>query len=267
MPISAQKELIVFETNVRQRDVKQITLQNRTNASWYLKPIVEGEFFTGFESFIIDAQSAASYEIAYQPMTMTNTGLETKKHAGTVFFPLPDGTGLLYNLAGIANPPKTVAKIQRDVPCKTAYTEMLSVENWLKKPQRFRAIIEITKSADKVDSNTTTIKGHEFIDVPGSGKKEYKLNYYAHKEGVTMLKVLFKNEQTGEYCFYELSFRAVRGGTMATIDLITQVRVPVSHSLKLENPLATLVNFSASCPNNEILIPTSLAITAKGQVK
>ena len=55
---------------------------------------------------------------------------------GTVFFPLPDGSGLMYNVTGTADAPKPNAKMTRDVPCKTVYTEMLTVTNWLKKPQR-----------------------------------------------------------------------------------------------------------------------------------
>ena len=56
---------------------------------------------------------------------------------GTVFFPMPDGNGVLYNLTGTADPPKPVDKIAtKEIPCKTSYTHMLPVDNWLKKPQR-----------------------------------------------------------------------------------------------------------------------------------
>ncbi len=260
--IIPQKEVHHFETFVRHKETKQITLSNRTNAAWELKPVIEGEYFSGLESFIVEAQSSNSYEIIYYPMVMT--GSDGKKHTGSVFFSLPDGTGLLYNITGTANPPKPINKIQREVPCKIQYTEILMVENWLKKPQRFKVNFEITKP-DKNDSSTT-IKGYDYIDVPGSGKKEYKLNYYAHKEGVTLLRVMFKNEQTNEYCYYDVGFKAVKGGTIGTIDLITQVRVPISYSLKLENPLANLITFNATCNNTEVLIPTNLSITAKGQV-
>ena len=103
--------------------------------------------------------------------------------------------------------------------------------------------------------------------MPGNGKKEYKLNYYSHKEGATLLRVVFKNEQSGEYSFFELGFKAVKGGSIGTIDLVTQVRVPISYSLKLENPLPNMVTFNAVCTNNtEVLIPTSLSIIGKGQV-
>jgi hydrocephalus-inducing protein len=139
--IAPQKESINFEASVRTRESKQITITNRTNSSWELKPLIEGEFFSGLESFVIEPQSSASYEVIYHPLTMTS--VESKqKHVGSVFFPLPDGTGLMYMLSGVANPPKHIARVLREnIPCKTNHVEVLSIENWLKKPQRFKVCI------------------------------------------------------------------------------------------------------------------------------
>ena len=92
-----------------------------------------------------------------------------KKHNGSCFFPLPDGTGLLYNLIGTAGPPKCAGKLQKDIPCKVAAVELLIVENWLKKPQRFKVNYEYIKP-DKPDLSTV-IKGHDYVDVPANGKK------------------------------------------------------------------------------------------------
>jgi len=55
---------------------------------------------------------------------------------GSVFFPLPDGQGLMYYVSGTAEAPKPNGKVTRDVPCKTTFTETLAVQNWLKKSQR-----------------------------------------------------------------------------------------------------------------------------------
>ena len=41
---------------------------------------------------------------------------------------------------------------------------------------------------DKLDPGTS-VKGHEYLDVPASSKKDYKLAFYAYKEGQTQLKV------------------------------------------------------------------------------
>ena len=56
---------------------------------------------------------------------------------GSIFFPFPDGTGQMFMLSGAADAPKATAKIIKEIPCKTLYTELLSVQNWLKKPQRY----------------------------------------------------------------------------------------------------------------------------------
>jgi len=55
---------------------------------------------------------------------------------GSVFFPLPDGQGLMYYVSGTAELPKPNGKVSRDVPCKNTYVETLAVQNWLKKSQR-----------------------------------------------------------------------------------------------------------------------------------
>lgn len=260
--IVPQKEVHNFETYVRQKDTKQITISNRTNLTWELKPIIEGEFFSGLESLIVEPQSSSTYDVVYEPMSMTST--DGKRHSGSVFFPLPDGTGLLYNLTGVSNPPKPIAKLQREVPCKTNLVEVLTVENWLKKAQRFKVNFEILRP-EKSDSSSV-IKGHDYIDVPGNGRKEYKLTFFAHKEALTLLKVIFKNEQTNEYSYYEISFKSVKGGSLETIDLITQMRVPVKHSIKFDNPLLNQVNFSPSCTNTvEILMPPTFSVPGKGQ--
>jgi hydrocephalus-inducing protein len=62
---------------------------------------------------------------------------DTAKHHGTVFFPFPNGNGLLYNLQGTAEPPDATASNFREIPCKTPHTELLKVKNWIRRPQRY----------------------------------------------------------------------------------------------------------------------------------
>lgn len=52
---------------------------------------------------------------------------------------------------------------------------------------RFRVKIEAMRP-DKFDVGTT-VKGLDYIDVPPNGKRDYKVNFYAHKEGITTCKV------------------------------------------------------------------------------
>lgn len=52
---------------------------------------------------------------------------------------------------------------------------------------RFRVIVEILKP-EKPDLSVT-LKGLDYIDVLSSSKKDYKLNFFAYKEGLYTAKV------------------------------------------------------------------------------
>merc|ERR1711871_1495544 len=101
---------IEFSARVREVDTQKVTINNPTNAAWVVKPAITNSFWSGDTHLRIPAKSSGDYEIAYKPLTMTlpqskievnDTGEEvegepeTKRHEGSVFFPLPDGTALL----------------------------------------------------------------------------------------------------------------------------------------------------------------------------
>ena len=52
---------------------------------------------------------------------------------------------------------------------------------------RFRVKTEMIRP-EKLDAGTT-MKGLDYIDVPGNSKRDYKLTFNAHKEGISQIKV------------------------------------------------------------------------------
>lgn len=46
----------------------------------------------------VPAGGRAEYTLTYRPLTMSSSGAP---HEGSVFFPIPDGSGLLYKLTGM----------------------------------------------------------------------------------------------------------------------------------------------------------------------
>uniref|UniRef100_H2ZYG4 Uncharacterized protein n=1 Tax=Latimeria chalumnae TaxID=7897 RepID=H2ZYG4_LATCH len=195
--------------------------------------------------------------------TLTLSSLDYRFWGGSIFFPHPDGTGILYILHGTADPPKAVATINREMPSKTVYTEVLSVNNWLRKLQRFKVNIEITKP-DKMD-NSTTLKGLDYIDVPPLSKKDYKLNFFSHKEGIYSAKVTFRNEVTQEYLHYVVNFKALSPGMLGTIELVTIVRQSTSSTVKVENPLSIPVTFTVDCKTQDVSFPPQLTVPAQSE--
>jgi hypothetical protein len=249
----SQLDIIKFSVPVRGSETKSITLSNKANTVCNTFPIIENSCWRGAESFEIEPGQSKVYDITFSPLEMNGLG-EGGKHEGTVFFPLPDGSGILYKLIGVAEKPAPSGNITREIPCKTNHIEVLNVQNWLKRPQRFKVIIELSKP------DFVTLKGPEFIDVPPLISKDYKLNFYAHKEGLTNAKIIFKNEQNQEYLYWNLSFKSTAPGVISTLDMSTTVRIPVIKEIAIFNPLSNAVTFSGSCQLSDINVPnTSIA--------
>ncbi|KGL84882.1 Hydrocephalus-inducing protein, partial [Tinamus guttatus] len=256
--VSAPKETLNFTCDVREKQSQTILLSNPSNEAWTMHPVIEGQHWEGPELFHLDAsQQNKPYEITYKPLTMTS---ENKKHQGSIFFPLPDGTGLQYLLQGTAEAPKCSGSIFREVPCRTSYTELIPVCNWLNRPQRFLVVVDILKP-EKLESSSV-LQGLEYIDVPGSSQKDYKLTFLSYKEGLFNTMVTFLNEVTEEYLFYLVTFKATASGPISTIELVAPIRESVSSSISVGNPLSVPVTFTMDCKVPDISMPAKVTVSA-----
>ncbi|KAJ3215867.1 hypothetical protein HDU67_010224 [Dinochytrium kinnereticum] len=248
IPQPIQNDILKFSTPVRQAEVKSVKLENKTSIPWHIRPIIENEHWSGPETVDIEPGQSKAYDITFLPLEMIGTG-DAGRHEGSIFFPLPDGSGILYKLYGTSDKPLSAGTNSREIPCKTSYTEVLAVSNWLKRPQRFKVIIEVAKPDSSV-----ILKGHDFIDVPALVSRDYKLNFYAYKEGLTNAKVVFKNEQTQEFMFYNLTFKSTPPGIISTLEMTTPVRQMTTKEVVITNPLPTAVAFSATCNHADLSI-------------
>lgn len=77
----------------------------------------------------------------------------------------------------------------------------------------------------------------------------------------------FKNEQTGEYLFYNVTFKSTPPGIIGSIDLTSQVRKSVSSVIAIANPLHTPVTLSVTCNVPDIALPASFIIGAQSEGK
>ncbi|XP_051512768.1 hydrocephalus-inducing protein homolog [Myxocyprinus asiaticus] len=253
-------EVVNFVCHVRSQCTQSLTLSNRVNQPWTLKCVIEGKHWIGPPTLILEPQQQNTYEITYKPLVMTADG---ERHEGSVFFSFPDGNGILYILYGIAEPPKAESTITEEIKCKTHHTQIVPVHNWLHRLQRFRAVLELIK-LDRSDA-TVSLKGMEYIDVPALEKRNYKLSFFAYKEGQYNAKVTFKNEATGEYLFYNLNFKATAPGVIRTIEMVTRVRQTTSGSVEVENPLLVDSSFSVECQNADISVPLQFFVPAQSK--
>jgi hydrocephalus-inducing protein len=82
---------------------------------------------------VIPPKSNGQYEVVYLPKTMTKQDEDETAHSGSVFFPLPNGTALLYNLKGQATAPQSEGTVQETVQARKQKNFPVLVNNWAKK--------------------------------------------------------------------------------------------------------------------------------------
>ncbi|KAI8900319.1 hypothetical protein BC833DRAFT_523632 [Globomyces pollinis-pini] len=259
IPQPNQSDVIKFSTPVRTPEVKSIPISNKTSNTWHIRPIIENSYWSGPELLDIESGQSKSYDLTFNPLESVGSG-EGGRHEGSIFFPLPDGTGILYRLNGAADKVLPMGNINREMPCKTLFTEILPITNWLRRTQRFKVLFEFAKPESSI-----IVKGHEFIDVSPSLTKDYKFTFYAYKEGVCNLKVTFKNEQTQEYSFYNLTYKSLPPGVISVIEITSPIRQLQTREVIISNPLTTPASFSGSSNNVEVTVPNSFTIQPKSE--
>lgn len=228
---------IAFDAAVRTEVKQTISLpKNPSNGPWRLRPVVENPFWTGAESVEVAAGATGSYELTYRPLSMTSEDEESERpafHSGSVFVALPDGTAVRYSLKGTASEPECSGTVTKEAPAKSSLTVPLRVDNWLQETQRFHVTIDLAEGTEP----STFLRGAETLDVPQNGTREYKLGFYAYKEGKTTGRVTFTNPKTGEFLFYDVELTATAPGVVETISLEAPVRQSVKRVVTVENPL------------------------------
>eukprot|EP00698_Gefionella_okellyi_P022526 TRINITY_DN7486_c0_g1_i1.p1 TRINITY_DN7486_c0_g1~~TRINITY_DN7486_c0_g1_i1.p1 ORF type:complete len:4186 (-),score=1237.39 TRINITY_DN7486_c0_g1_i1:99-12656(-) len=250
---------LTFKTKVRQTAKETVTIPNKFDTAWKLKPSLDHEYWSGPDVVPVAAGASATYTIVYSPLTMTKAG---EPHKCTAFFPLPDGTAVMYTLVGTADAPDSAGAVSKEFPAKTQGTIPLQVKNWLRKPQRFKVDIAIEKP-----DPSTTLKGLDFFDVPASLEREYRLSFFAFKEGVTNAKVTFIAEGSSEYVVYNVSVKATAPAVIGTVSLDTPVRQKAVQQVTVTNPLDTDVALACSADKPEVSVPVKVTVPARGEAK
>lgn len=129
-----------FQTVVRKPTKQVVAIQNTEDKEWIINPTIStasdacAGYFSGKQTLVVPPKQTVQFEINYTPKTMTkkNASDQYDAHIGSLFFPLPNGTALLYNLNAVATEPEAEALPQETVQAKKAKFIMIPIKNWLK---------------------------------------------------------------------------------------------------------------------------------------
>ena len=258
-------DAVLFQCRVRETATNKVTIKNDGNDTWTLYPTIDNPVWSGPETLVVRARESADYLITYAPQVCTKNRADAANDSGTVFFPLPNGTALLYRLDGSSDAPGMAAPaIERDVVAKVHHIEKLTVSNWLKMPQRF--VVSMKWSHDPSD-DSIVIKGVPSIDIPPDSKRDYKIHFSSYREGKISGTVHFTNEETKEYQFYNITFNVKAAKEVAAIDMHTIARQRKLHEISLTNPLNKVLTLVVKSDNADLIVPASVAMQPKAAVK
>jgi hydrocephalus-inducing protein len=265
-------QTLKFESVVRTKTSQKVSIKNPTGEKIMIKANFTTTtdrfkgFFFGQEGIQIAPNDKADYEINYLPLTMTANAkapkIKDEAHEGRIFFPMPDGSALSYNLSGKSNPPAVIETIAVSFKAKSDNIQIINLKNWLKEAQRLAVIIEPDTKDDSV-----IIIGTNTIDLPAESSKKYKLNLYALKQGAHRVTVTFRNTNTDEFIFYVLNLTITPADPIESFELTSVVRESVKKVVSILNPLDRQVEIkkeSIICDTDTITLnPRTFIIPAK----
>ncbi|XP_076237948.1 hydrocephalus-inducing protein-like [Calliopsis andreniformis] len=254
-------ETILFECVVRQRQSQSVLIANNSNIPWKLTPQITGDYFFTQKVLYVPAQGFASCLITYAPVAINTEDtmhtvhlifivISNHQQRGTLLLKTPnEGTNLLlYALRGRSMVPNVAAKIERQFPAKTKYTELLPVHNWLDRQQRFQCeIAHVTNDREQSEIPLFRFVGNNKIDVPADSVRDYRAVFYSYEKSTFHFKVTFTSEDN-QHQFYEIEYNVTEPEVIESIKLTTSVRSQACHAIKLENPLdRDSIIYTAEC--------------------
>lgn len=148
-----------------------------------------------------------------------NPNVKEESHEGELFFPIPDGSAILYKLSGKSSPPQTLQTLDFTLKAKKSAFLSIPIKNWLKTSQRF----DVSWKFD-VEDKFVFINAATTFDIVGDSTKEFKLSIYALKACQSKFEVVFKNPLTQEYLSYKVNLTAQPPEPMAKTELVSLVR-------------------------------------------
>jgi len=140
---SSETKDLDFKTVVRKATVQTVEITNTDDKEWAINPTISTQsdsargYFTGKQTLVVPAKGKASFEVNYLPKSMTgkqkkadSEEMEDVPHTRSLFFPLPNGSAILYQLKGLSTEPEIEDTIEKTVTARNTENIVIPVKNW-----------------------------------------------------------------------------------------------------------------------------------------
>lgn len=145
--------------------------------------------------------------------------IKEEKHSASLFFPIPDGSALMYKLYGTSTPPSSLESFDLSTKAKKNLIHLIPIKNWLKVAQRFNVDWKFEAEEKSVFINAATI-----FDVAADSVKDYKLSIYSLKACNVKFTLFLRNPTTHEYISFKITLAVSPADPLSEIVLSSLVR-------------------------------------------
>ncbi|KAL0894937.1 hypothetical protein ABMA27_013434 [Loxostege sticticalis] len=251
-----QSKTMYLECPVREVQTDYVVVTNPSDDMWLVLSEVSGGPFETLKEFHVEPNSTFNIPVHFKPKTIG------KHEAQVLFSPLGESALFMF-LVGAATHPNPNGNIAISVPAKDTHIQELFVYNITEFPESYFVSTEVVKVIPDKFEGYFEIKHPETIKVWGEAAATCRLTYVCYEECEMHLKVMFINEETREYQFYNIVATVTTSPIVDTLTFVSRARESVQRELVISNPLAEEAIFNIRC--DRLHCPEMLTISRNSE--
>ncbi|KAJ2953758.1 hypothetical protein O0L34_g1383 [Tuta absoluta] len=227
-----QIQSLYMECPVRERKTDYIAVTNPTDETWFILSEFSEETssFETLREFYIEANSVFQIPIHFKPKTFG-------QHEAQVLYSPIGESALFVTLIGAALHPNPTNVLDISVEAKKSHTETLIVNNITEEPELYIVATEMIKVVPDKFDGYYEIKYPDLVRVWGEAQGTCLWTFICYEECQMNLRVMFVNEVTREYQFYEINVNVTPSTIVDTIKFTCRARESMEKELEIVNPL------------------------------
>ncbi|KAJ0181982.1 hypothetical protein K1T71_002704 [Dendrolimus kikuchii] len=251
-----QNKTLYLESPVREIKTDYVIVTNPSDDMWLILSEVSGGPFDTLREFHVEPNSIFEIPVNFKPKTIG------KHEAQILYSPLGE-SALFVTLIGAATHPNPNSTINITVAAKETHTEELLVYNITEFPESYAVSTELVTIIPDKFEGYYEIKYPETVKVWGEAAATCRWNYVCYEECEMHMKVMFVNEETREYQFYNIIIKVSQGQIVDTLTFVSRARESLQKELVVTNPLSKDADFYIKC--DKLLCPDMLRITRNSE--
>ncbi|XP_064076651.1 hydrocephalus-inducing protein-like [Vanessa tameamea] len=235
-----QNKTLYFECPVREVETQYVVVTNPSDDMWLILSEISGGPFETLKEFQVEPNSTFDIPVNFKPKTMG-------KHESQVLYSPLGESALFVSLSGNAAPPRPSGARSLVVRAKRAHVEELHVHNITEFPESYIVSTEVVKIIPDKFEGYYEIKYPDVIKVWGEAAAKCRWTFVCYEECEMIIKVMFINEVSREYQYYDINMSVIASDIVDTIAFKCRARESERRELVLVNPLSRVAEFRVHC--------------------